>query len=77
MVCRNLYQTHLQEVDLMHIPVNHVRVKDLKLFVQPLNESQGPSQLHGRGPWLMCDVALSGSLNSLIGHVIESSTSSS
>ena len=34
MVCRNSYQTHLQEVNLMQIMVNHVRVKHLKLFVQ-------------------------------------------
>ena len=38
----NLRQAHLQEVGL----------------VMPLNENQGPSQLHGFGLWLMCKVAL-------------------
>jgi hypothetical protein len=23
-----------------------------------MDESQGPSQLHGHGPWLVCEVAL-------------------
>ena len=27
-------------------------------MVQPLDESQGPSPLHGHGSWLMCEVAL-------------------
>ena len=28
------------------------------LILQPLNEIQGLSQLHGQGPWLMCELAL-------------------
>ena len=28
------------------------------LMVQPLDESQGPSHLHGYGLWLVCEVAL-------------------
>ena len=27
-------------------------------LVHPLDEIQGPSQLHGYGPWLVCEVAL-------------------
>ena len=27
----------------------------VKQLVQPLDESQGPSQLLGRGPWLVCE----------------------
>jgi hypothetical protein len=30
-----------------------------KELVWPLDESQGPSQLHGHGHWLVCEVALS------------------
>ena len=37
---------------------DRVRVKGLTKMVRPLDESQGPSQLHGHGPWLMCEVAL-------------------
>jgi hypothetical protein len=28
----------------------------VKQLVWPLDESQGPSQPHGQGPWLMCEV---------------------
>ena len=38
---------------------DHVRVKGLRQLVWPLDESEGPSQLHGHGPWLVCEVALS------------------
>ena len=27
-------------------------------MIRTLDENQGPSQLHGHGPWLMCEVAL-------------------
>ena len=43
------------------ILANHVRVKGLKQLVWPSDESEEPSQPHGHGPWLMCEVALSSS----------------
>ena len=51
---------HLQEIALLQIPTDHVRVKGLRMLVRPLDddESQGPSQLHCHGPWLMCEVDL-------------------
>ena len=42
----------------MQIPTDHVRVKGIGQLVQPLDKSQGPSRLHGHGPWLMYEVAL-------------------
>ena len=54
MVCRNLRQAHLQEVGLAKIPANHVGFTGLRQLIWPLEESQGPSQLHGHGPWLVC-----------------------
>ena len=27
-------------------------------MVWPLDENQGPSQLHGHGPWFVCELAL-------------------
>ena len=59
MVCRNSYQTHLQEVNLMQIMVNHVRVKHLKLFVQAFEWESRALTITWLGPWLMCEVALS------------------
>ena len=38
---------------------NHVGVEDLGHLVWTLDEGRGPSQLHGHGPWLVCEVALS------------------
>ena len=35
-------------------------------LVRPLDESQVPSQLHGHGPWLVCDVALNNHLKFLM-----------
>jgi hypothetical protein len=58
MVCRNMHQAHLQEVGLMQFPANHVKGEDLRQLVWPLDESRRPSQYHGPGPWLMCEVAL-------------------
>lgn len=34
-------------------------------MARPLDENQGPSQVHGQSPWLMCEVALRGPLISL------------
>ena len=34
--------------------------KTLNNWYDLLNENQEPPQLHGHGPWLMCEVALSG-----------------
>ena len=36
----------------------HVRVKGRRHLVRPLDESQRPSHLHGRNPWLVCEVAI-------------------
>jgi hypothetical protein len=41
MVYHNLHQVHLQEI---------------MLVVWPLDENQGPSQSHGQGFWLVCEV---------------------
>ena len=58
MVCWNLCKAHLQEVSLTQILAHHVRVKNVGQLVRPLNESQRPSQLHGHGPWLVCELVL-------------------
>ena len=29
------------------------------LVIWPLDENKGPSQLHGHGPWLVCQVTMS------------------
>ena len=44
----------------MQILANRVRVKALRMLQLPLDEdeSQGSSQVHGRGPWLVCEVGL-------------------
>ena len=57
-VCWNLCKAHLQEVGLTQILAHHVKVKSLKQLVQPLNESQMSSQLHGHGPWRGCELVL-------------------
>jgi hypothetical protein len=54
MLCWNLHQAHLQEVGFIQIQANHVRVKGLRQLVWPLDDSQGPPQLHGHNPRLMC-----------------------
>jgi hypothetical protein len=43
---------------MTQIPGYHIRVMGLRQLVRPLDESQGPSQLHDHGPWLMCEVAV-------------------
>ena len=43
MVYENLHQVHLQET---------------MSVAWPLDENQGPSQSHGQGFWLVCEVAL-------------------
>lgn len=58
MVCENLRQAHLYELGLTKIPACLVEVKGLRQLVRHLDESQGPSQLHGHGPWLVCEVVL-------------------
>lgn len=35
--------------------------EDLSQLIQPLVQSQGPSQLHGYGPWLVCEGSLNAS----------------
>ena len=42
---------------MMHILANPVKVKGLRQLVWPLDESQGLSQLHGHGPWLVYEMA--------------------
>ena len=37
--------------------LDHVKVTGLVQMMWPLGESQGPSQLHGHGHWLVCEVA--------------------
>jgi hypothetical protein len=54
----NWHQAHLQEVGLAQIPIDHVVVKVFKQVVKPLDESQGLSQLHGHGPWVVCEVVI-------------------
>lgn len=56
MVYQNLRHAHLQELGLVQIPVDHLRVKGYKQLGQPLGESKWPSQLHGHGPCLVCEV---------------------
>ena len=52
----------LQEVGTMQIPANHANISINKispfLMVCPLEESQGPSKLHGHNPLFMCAVGL-------------------
>ena len=43
-----MHHAHFQEVSLTQIPVNHVKVNILRKLIQPLDESQGSSQLHGQ-----------------------------
>jgi hypothetical protein len=50
MVYQNLCQAHLQGVGLTKILADDVKIKGLRQLVQPLDERQGPSQLHGHGP---------------------------
>ena len=52
-----LRQARLQELGMTQIPANYVRVKNLRQLVQPLDESQGPSQSHGPNLWLVCDLS--------------------
>ena len=44
------------------------------LMVQSLDENQGPSQVHGHGPWLMCEVALTNSDRRIVEMWISSPT---
>ena len=37
---------------------NHVSIEECIQLVWPLDESKGPSQLHGHGHGLVCEVAL-------------------
>ena len=37
-----MLQVHLQEVGMLNIPADHVKVKGLRYLVRPLNESHGP-----------------------------------
>ena len=46
----NILRVHFQEVGLMQILTNYVRVKSQKQLIWPLDESQGPSQLRSHGP---------------------------
>ena len=47
-------QTLLQEVGM---PIC-TQMAFIFLMAPPLDKSQGPSQLHGHNPWLVCEVAL-------------------
>jgi hypothetical protein len=58
MICCNLRQANFQEVGLAQIMANRARVKGLRQLAHSLDASQGSSQLHGQGPWLVCQVAL-------------------
>ena len=53
---REFASCHLQEVDRIHIPTNYVGTMSIKQLLLSLDESQGSSQLHDYGPWLVCEV---------------------
>ena len=44
---------------LTQILADHVSVKGLGQHIQHVDESWRPSQVHGHGSWLVCEVALS------------------
>ena len=55
--------------DLTQIPAYHDTVKNLRQLIRPLVESQGLSQLHGHGLWLVCEGSLKAALHLEAGSI--------